>query len=119
MVFRERGLLCASAARKLFKTRVYDFMFYTLHPLVAADSSPSRVCGHPPPPPLLPLLPAVAAPGFLEQLLNHRQLVGLMAQGFQRALGKDGEVLPLPGPSPQLLVRVLCTVMWVSVCWAQ
>jgi len=32
-------------------------------------------------------------------------MVGLMAQGFQRALGPDGEVLPLPEPSPQLRVR--------------
>lgn len=42
--------------------------------------------------------------GFWEQLLNRNQLIGLMAQGFQRDLSHDGEVLPLPAPSKQLLV---------------
>ncbi len=49
------------------------------------------------------LLPWVA-PGLLDQLLRGRQLVGLMAQGFQRRLSADGRVLPLLTPSPQLLV---------------
>ena len=43
--------------------------------------------------------------GFWDRLLNRNQLIGLMAQGFQRDLGSAGEVLPLPAPSKQLLVR--------------
>lgn len=46
--------------------------------------------------------------GFLEQLLNPRQLIGLMAQGFQRDLSHEGEVLPLPEPSKRLLVSKDC-----------
>lgn len=42
--------------------------------------------------------------GLLDQLLRGRQLVGLMAQGFQRRLSADGRVLPLLTPSPQLLM---------------
>jgi hypothetical protein len=42
--------------------------------------------------------------GFWDRLLNRNQLIGLMAQGFQRDLGSAGEVLPLPAPSKQLLV---------------
>ncbi|WIA31289.1 hypothetical protein OEZ86_002191 [Tetradesmus obliquus] len=41
--------------------------------------------------------------GFWDRLLNRNQLIGLMAQGFQRDLGSAGEVLPLPAPSKQLL----------------
>jgi hypothetical protein len=42
--------------------------------------------------------------GFWDRLLNRNQLIGLMAQGFQRDLGSAGEVLPLPAPSKQLMV---------------
>jgi hypothetical protein len=45
-----------------------------------------------------------SAAGFWDRLLNRGQLIGLMAQGFQRDLGSAGEVLPLPAPSKQLLV---------------
>jgi hypothetical protein len=48
--------------------------------------------------------------GFWEQVLNRNQLIGLMAQGFQRDLSHEGEVLPLPAPSKQLLVRT--TTAW-------
>lgn len=41
--------------------------------------------------------------GFWDRLLNRRQLIGLMAQGFQRDLSHDGEVLPLPEPNTRLL----------------
>jgi len=55
-------------------------------------------------------LPNCSTPkGLLERLLHlppSQQLVGLMAQGFQRALGPEGEVLPLDAPSQQLLVRL-------------
>ncbi len=45
--------------------------------------------------------------GLLDRLLAPPppQLVGLMAQGYQRALGPDGEVSPLDAPSRRLLVR--------------
>ncbi|KAF6255699.1 hypothetical protein COO60DRAFT_1285696 [Scenedesmus sp. NREL 46B-D3] len=46
----------------------------------------------------------VRQPGFWDRLLNRNQLVGLMAQGFQRDLGSAGQVLPLPSPSKQLMV---------------
>ena len=48
----------------------------------------------------------VTTPGLLARLLYPpgSAAVGLMAQGFQRALGPQGEVLPLEGPSQQLLV---------------
>lgn len=57
--------------------------------------------------------------GFWERLLNHRQLIGLMAQGFQRDLRHDGEVLPLPEPSTRLLVSVQThrAVLHVLGCW--
>lgn len=41
----------------------------------------------------------------LARLLSPRPLVGLIGQGFQRALGPQGEVMPLDAPSQQLLVR--------------
>ncbi|GBF92662.1 hypothetical protein Rsub_05031 [Raphidocelis subcapitata] len=45
------------------------------------------------------------ADGLLGRLLYppSSQIVGLMAQGFQRALGPEGEVMPLEEPSQQLL----------------
>lgn len=55
--------------------------------------------------------------GFWERLLNRRQLIGLMAQGFQRDLSHDGEVLPLPEPSTRLLVSVQCHTVLLHVGW--
>lgn len=46
----------------------------------------------------------LCAAGFWDRLLNRNQMIGLMAQGFQRDLGPAGQVMPLPAPSKRLLV---------------
>ena len=43
--------------------------------------------------------------GALDRLLGFRQQVGLMAQGFQRALDSSHRVVALKTPHPKLLVR--------------
>jgi hypothetical protein len=53
---------------------------------------------------------ALVPTGRWDALLNAQQRVGLMAQGFQRRLDKEGRVLPLPLPSQQLLVS------WLACC---
>lgn len=53
--------------------------------------------------PLLP--PPPPHSGWLDAWFNWAQLVGFMAQGFQRLLDAEGAVLPLKAPSSQLLVR--------------
>jgi hypothetical protein len=47
--------------------------------------------------------------GWLDAWFNSAQLVGFMAQGFQRLLDDEGGVLPLKAPSSQLLVRSAST----------
>jgi hypothetical protein len=44
--------------------------------------------------------------------VNAGQQIGLLGQGYQRQLGPQGEVLPLQGPSPQLLEGLGPQVGW-------
>ncbi len=59
--------------------------------------------------------PCCVHAGFWDRLLNRQQVIGLMAQGFQRSLAKDGSVLPLLKPSQQLMVSGAISLLLQAV----